>query len=228
MAFTIKDPVPALRFNGTLSNRARTTGIVIHHYAHPAREGQALALPQDVHRWHLDRGWAGIGYNFIVDQCGAIWNGRGMEAVGAHAANHNGTTIGIACQGNFDSVHREMPAAQFNALIWLIKHIRGIYGQIPIHAHSDLAATACPGRFFPLEEVINAESRSLEGENEMRFNTVAEIAKAHSWAAPTIESLIKKGLLRGNDGNGKGLDLSLDMVRMLVLNDRAGLYDRIA
>lgn len=57
-------------------------------------------------------------------------------------------------------------------------------------------------------------------ENEMRYNTVAECPE---WARATIQKLVDKKIL---SGTGEGLDLSHDMVRMLVMNDRAGLYDR--
>ena len=43
------------------------------------------------------------------------------------------------------------------------------------------------------------------------------------WARPTIQKLVDKGYLCGNE---KGeLDLTLDALRMYVTNDRAGLYD---
>lgn len=63
---------------------------------------------------------------------------------------------------------------------------------------------------------------------EVRYNTYDEIP---SWAKPTIKMLIEKGYLRGSgapkDKNGypTDLDLSFDMIRMFVINDRAGIYD---
>ena len=52
----------------------------------------------------------------------------------------------------------------------------------------------------------------------MRYNTVKECPE---WARKTIQKLIDKGYLTGD---GKNLDLSHDMVRMFVINDRAGMY----
>ena len=43
------------------------------------------------------------------------------------------------------------------------------------------------------------------------------------WARPTIKKLVDKGWLKGND-NGE-LELSDDMLRIFVVNDRAGMYD---
>ena len=57
-----------------------------------------------------------------------------------------------------------------------------------------------------------------EEETEVRYNTVKECPE---WAQETIQKLIDKGYL---SGDGKGLDLSHDMIRMLVINDRAGMY----
>lgn len=51
-----------------------------------------------------------------------------------------------------------------------------------------------------------------------RYNSVNEVP---DWAKPTIQKLIEKNLLNGND---KGLNLSEDMLRILVINDRAGIY----
>jgi hypothetical protein len=58
-------------------------------------------------------------------------------------------------------------------------------------------------------------------DNVMRLNTMDEIVKSAPWAVDTVKKLQAKGVL---NGNGAGLDLSLDMLRLLVFNDRAGLY----
>ncbi len=69
------------------------------------------------------------------------------------------------------------------------------------------------------------------GEEKMdveRYNSIDELPK---WAKPTVKKLIDRGFLRGTvvkrdkEGYPTGLDLSEDMVRLLVINDRAGVYD---
>ena len=62
------------------------------------------------------------------------------------------------------------------------------------------------------------EFLGIKEDVEMRYNTLAEVP---DWAKATISKLIDKKLLTG-DGNK--LDLSLDMIRIFVINDRAGLY----
>ena len=57
-----------------------------------------------------------------------------------------------------------------------------------------------------------------EEETEVRYNKVAECP---AWAQKTIQKLVDKGYL---SGDGTGLDLSHDMVRLLVIQDRAGMF----
>ena len=56
-------------------------------------------------------------------------------------------------------------------------------------------------------------------EKEMRYNKLEEIPE---WGKATISKLIEKEILKGNE---KGLDLSDDMLRMLVILDRAKTFD---
>ena len=57
-----------------------------------------------------------------------------------------------------------------------------------------------------------------EEEDMKRYQTVEEIP---SWGQEVIKKLIAKGVLKGNTN---GLDISEDQLRILVWNDRAGLY----
>ena len=64
-------------------------------------------------------------------------------------------------------------------------------------------------------------------ETEMRYNKISEMP---DWAQPTIRKLTLKGILNGGgvkdeNGDPADLDLSKDMIRIYVSNDRAGLYD---
>lgn len=43
-----------------------------------------------------------------------------------------------------------------------------------------------------------------------------------SWASPTIEKLVRKGALKGDEN---GLHLTEEILRILVINDRMGLYE---
>jgi len=60
-----------------------------------------------------------------------------------------------------------------------------------------------------------------EDETVKRYQTLEEIRKDAPWAYPTIRKLVEAKAL---GGNGQGLDLSEDMLREFVVNDRMGLY----
>lgn len=143
--FSIIDP--GLTFNGGRTRRNRTEGIILHH-------PDSQWTVSQVHNFHRSLGWLGIGYNFYIHKDGTIYSGRGLEFVGAHTTNFNNKTIGISCQGQYDSVDTSMPDEQYNALVWLIMYCRERYGNsLYIKGHNDASTTACPGRFFPLSEV---------------------------------------------------------------------------
>lgn len=59
---------------------------------------------------------------------------------------------------------------------------------------------------------------NLEEDKEMRFSTLDQIPE---WGQDAIKRLIEKGILKGT---GESLDISQDMLRLIVINYRAGLY----
>jgi len=188
----LKIHTPALNFPRPRVRRSRTDTIVVHHL-------DAQWDVRRVHADHLGRGWNGIGYNFHVAKDGTISEGRGSWYVGAHTEGFNSTTVGIGCEGQYHTADREMPDAQFNALVWLIKHLRGIFGDIPIKGHRDLTATACPGQFFPLDELRRLELRGQNNEEEveMRFNTIGEIRQRFGDdVADRISKAISDGVIQ--------------------------------
>ena len=78
--------------------------------------------------------------------------------------------------------------------------------------HYDVTGKKCPA---PL---VEAEPWKEFLEELMRYDT-AEMVPA--WGRPTVEKLMEQGFLQGD---GQSLDLSRDMLRMLVILDRAGLF----
>ena len=64
------------------------------------------------------------------------------------------------------------------------------------------------------------QPRELEADVK-RYQTIAEIKAEAPWAAETIQKLMSRKALKGD---GTGLDLSYDMLRMLVINERMGMY----
>lgn len=141
-------------------NPNAVTGVALHHMAHPTADLET------VHDWHLAR-WnnePGAGYNYFVTLEGEIIEARGDHR-GAHTGGHNSSLLGIGFQGNYHPIkgvaHRtSMPDKQYNAGVWLIKELQKKYPQARrVHGHKHWTATACPGDFFPLVEMLGGKYR---------------------------------------------------------------------
>jgi len=119
------------------------------------------------------RGWCDIGYNFLVDKFGRIFEGRAggitSTVVGAHTGGFNSRTIGVSAIGEYGAV--AAPAVMVKAISQLIAwkfsvhHIRagtsvtlvsaGGESKYPagtvvsfntIYGHRDAGLTSCPGQ----------------------------------------------------------------------------------
>ena len=60
----------------------------------------------------------------------------------------------------------------------------------------------------------------VQNKNTKTYKTLEDVP---NWGKPTIEKLINKNALKG-DENGN-LNISNDLLRTLVIHDRLGLYD---
>lgn len=141
-------------WKGTFKTRSKTNMIVLHHFA------AKVASPQTVHGWHLNNGWTGIGYHYIVRKDGSIYRGRPENVVGSHTLNYNSYSIGIAAEGDFQL--ENMPEVQKNSIIELIAYIKSRYGNLDIKRHKDLMATSCPGKNYPFQEIIKGKGYTVE------------------------------------------------------------------
>lgn len=119
------------------------------------------------------REWDDIGYNFLVDRCGTVYEGRagGIErpVVGAHTQGFNKGTVGIAAIGTF-TAGTPVPRAMTDALAGLIAWKLGLSDVDPrstvrlvstnslsrypagaveafsaVSGHRDGYSTSCPG-----------------------------------------------------------------------------------
>ncbi|GAA1993276.1 peptidoglycan recognition protein family protein [Kitasatospora viridis] len=104
---------------------------------------------REIHHDHLEnRGWDDIGYNFLVDRFGTIYEGRagGVDrpVVGAHTVGFNRETVGIAAIGTFDDA--EVPEALVAATSALVAWRLGLCGSDP-GGRYDLTSTNGDSRF---------------------------------------------------------------------------------
>lgn len=130
--------------------------ITIHHSAErepPDLDGTqsaSAAAVRSIQKAHVDgreTGWGDIGYHFVVDPYGRVFQGRELAWQGAHAKGAaNVQNIGICLIGNFEN---EKPTRQaLAALQELLDQLRRQHS-IPrdeVLAHCDLKRTSCPGK----------------------------------------------------------------------------------
>ena len=130
-------------FNRQPSRIALTQPAVWLH--HGASGTSSIRTARAYARYHNSKGWAGIGYSWLVAE-GKVLEGRGPGKAGAHTSGHNTRSYGICMVGNYD---RYPPSdADIDALVWLLEHGHraGWFAEPKLSGgHRDVGTTACPG-----------------------------------------------------------------------------------
>ncbi len=134
-----------LKFVQPLKNRFKTNLIIIHHVGNTDVDVSS----EEIHKWHLANGWAGIGYHYVIRKDGTIERGRPRDTIGAHSYGHNQTSIGINLVGNFE-IATPKPE-QIESAACLIADLCNTYRLTPnkstVRGHKDLNYdTLCPGK----------------------------------------------------------------------------------
>ena len=75
--------------------RKHTNRMTFHHSLSDSGDAKTIDA------WHRFKGWAGIGYHFVILRDGTIEHGRNLKMIGAHALGKNGDSIGVCLIGNF-------------------------------------------------------------------------------------------------------------------------------
>ncbi|MEY2460716.1 MAG: hypothetical protein QOG30_2546, partial [Acidimicrobiaceae bacterium] len=154
---------------------------VVHHTVNSNSygPGDSPALIRGIYLFHTQvNGWSDIGYNFLIDRFGQVFEGRyggiNQAVIGGHAGGFNGRSTGVSLIGDFTST--SVPAATYQSLRALLDwklalhHIDplgtvqrtvsesdcncqnwppGTTVTIPtISGHRDLDSTGCPGEFM--------------------------------------------------------------------------------
>jgi uncharacterized protein with LGFP repeats len=143
-----------------------------------------------IYRYHVvSLGWRDVGYNFFVDRCGTIYEGRAggvaQPVQGAHTYGHNHNSTGVAVLGNFEDTKPSKRALEALAKVTAWK--LGLYGVNPtrsqerisgggkyaagtvvrlnnISGHRDGYATACPGqRLYDKLSTVRSTAARLQG-----------------------------------------------------------------
>ncbi len=160
--------------------------LLLHHTdtANDYTAAQAYAQVRAVYVFHTKvRGWNDVGYNFLVDRFGRVYEGRRgsiTQAIeGAHAGGFNAGTLGIAALGTFSTA--KAPQAMLNGIVGVLSWKSAQYGldpratttlisegtsytkypagaPVPVHVlggHRDVDLTDCPGNaLYPVLPAI--------------------------------------------------------------------------
>jgi flagellar hook assembly protein FlgD len=150
---------------------------VVHHTAgtNSYSASDSAAIVRGIQRYHtLANGWNDIGYNFLVDKYGQIFEGRGggidKNVVGAHAQGFNTGSTGVSVLGTYSAVRISSAArtALVRLLAWRldVAHVdplgkltwtSGGNPEYPagtvvhlraVSGHRDTGPTSCPGGAF--------------------------------------------------------------------------------
>ena len=165
--------------NGHPDYASSTRFAVVHHTvnSNDYSPDDSASLVRGIYYFHThDNGWCDIGYNFLVDRYGQVFEGRygglNKSVIGAHAGGFNTYSTGIAVIGNFDiaGVPRAAYQALRSVLAWKLAY-HGIdphgtsiitpydspFSRFPagqpvqldnIVGHTDVDSTECPGRYL--------------------------------------------------------------------------------
>jgi len=147
---------------------------LVHHTAgsNSYTAAQSAAMVRAIQTYHVKgNGWNDLGYNFLVDKYGQVFEGRygGVErnVVGAHAEGFNTGSVGVAVLGTYGATKPTAKSLEAIAavLAWRLdvahvdplqrlSWISGGNARFPsgtpvplgaISAHRDTGFTACPG-----------------------------------------------------------------------------------
>ena len=160
---------------------AHLDAMYVHHTAgtNSYTKAQSPAIVRGIYAYHTkSRGWPDIGYQFLVDKYGTIFQGRKDaiydNPIGAQAGGYNTDTIGVSAMGNFEtakpssamltSIEKVLAWKGYEYGVSAVGHARlltgsstgsntrakaGTWVTVPtILGHRDTNGTACPGKYL--------------------------------------------------------------------------------
>lgn len=223
----------------------------VHHTvnANDYTRAQVPAILRGIYAYHTrSRGWSDVGYNFLVDRFGRIWEGRygGVDrpVVGAHTLGYNENSFAMSAIGNFEVAKptAKIVKAYGRLFAWKLS-LHGVSAGstkqwvasrnfAAINGHRDADSTACPGKYLyrkldRIRELAKAQQAPWSGrdlESNLVGSDVPDIvvrrASDGRGLVIPLERSKNGGIVRGKPIDA-GIDLSAAKSMM-----RAGDWDR--
>ena len=209
--------------DGTPNYSSRVRFGVVHHTAgtNNYTQSEAKAVVRGVYAYHTkSRGWSDIGYQFLIDKFGTIYEGRygGITkgVMGAHAGGFNTSSFGVSLMGDYAKA--DTTAAQFESLADLLAwkfelhHIdplgtlyrtsagssRYSSGTVVklnnLSGHRDVSSTTCPAGGYKLLPALRQEIVERSGpviaSHEASTGTI-RLAKDRSGSPVTFSAVLR-------------------------------------
>ena len=159
----------ALPRRGNIRRMRHVSRITVHHTAGDADwnldEHDVAEAIRKIQRYHqTENGWADIGYHYVIDRAGRIWQGREMKWQGAHAGGSaNQGNVGIVMLGNYTK--QRVNAAQRQSLRTLVSRVSVAFNIPPdrLYTHREIhGKTECPGPYLQrVVDSLRTSNRSL-------------------------------------------------------------------
>lgn len=133
-----------------LTKRTSTKRIFLHNSG-----VTVLQSVENIHNYHKNIGYSGIGYHYYIRKDGKNYKGRPDDMVGAHAQGDkaNYDSVGICFEGDFNK--ETMGETQKQAGIELVDYLKKKYNITKVQKHSEVNNTSCPGKNFPFDAIVN-------------------------------------------------------------------------
>ncbi len=181
------------------------THLIVHHSATSNTAADWAAVVRSFWDFHVfGNGWDDIGYNWLVDPNGVLYEGRGDNLLGAHFSGVNGGTMGVCVIGDFTDV---TPTVEAKAMLTQLLAWKACDVDIDplgsaIHASSGLnlnrisghrdgpLPTACPGdSFYPqlpevrqsVADLISSACAAIAPPDDLTVTTASETQLNLNW-----------------------------------------------
>ncbi|GID19656.1 hypothetical protein Aab01nite_32460 [Paractinoplanes abujensis] len=195
---------------GTAEYTGPTQVFFVHHTAtgNGYSCAQSASIVRGIQAYQVrSRGWDDVGYNFLIDKCGTVFEGRrggvGRTVLGAHTAGFNADASSIAVIGNYGGV-RVSPRVR-TVIAAVAAYKLGAYGNAPggrvvltsgggprfpkgqratlwrIAGHRDAGLTACPGNalYAQLPSIRAVAGAAPAGVHVLRIGGTALAARRY-------------------------------------------------
>lgn len=177
------------------TSTTKVTHLIVHHSAGTNSSSDWAAVVRSIWDFHVNVNlWSDIGYNWLIDPNGVIYEGRGDNILGAHFCGTNTGTTGVCVMGNFMTIAPS--AAAVNSLKELFAWKACEAGVAPLGAayhpssgktlhvisgHRDGCSTSCPGDLlYPLLPALR------DSTNRFILNQCSPLTNKSSISSPGL------------------------------------------